>query len=65
MYFPILYILLFIVALNARLSNGPNRMTGRLELLRNNKWGTVCDVNFSDIHATAICRMIAGSNQAR
>lgn len=51
--------------LNVRLSNGPNRMTGRLELLRKNVWGTVCDINFTNIHATAICRMMAGPNQAR
>ena len=41
-----------------RLVDGPNPREGRVEIFRNNIWGTVCDDFFSSIDATVVCNML-------
>ncbi|XP_060073519.1 deleted in malignant brain tumors 1 protein-like [Ylistrum balloti] len=42
-----------------RLVGGPNRMSGRLEILHNGTWGTVCDDYWtSSQNAKVVCRML-------
>ncbi|KAH0626624.1 hypothetical protein JD844_001708 [Phrynosoma platyrhinos] len=41
-----------------RLVNGQSRCSGRIELLRNRQWGTICDDNWGIEDARVVCRQL-------
>jgi len=46
------------VVYTVRLVGGSSLYEGRLEVLYNGLWGTVCDDRFTDAAATVVCRSI-------
>ncbi|XP_060574189.1 deleted in malignant brain tumors 1 protein-like, partial [Ruditapes philippinarum] len=45
--------------IQVRLADGPHKGIGRIEVLHNGQWGTVCDTNWDDNDAVVICKMLS------
>ena len=41
-----------------RLQNGPTKRQGRVEICRNNQWGTVCDDYWGTNDAKVVCNQL-------
>ena len=44
--------------MSVRLQGGFSRNEGRVEVLKNGTWGTVCDDYFYDTSAKVVCKML-------
>ena len=45
-----------------RLVNGKSEMDGRVEICLNQRWGTVCDSQWTDNHTAVVCRHLGFSD---
>ena len=45
-------------ALPVRLINGTSKNEGRVEVLHNGQWGTVCDDKWDDKAAQVVCKQL-------
>ena len=43
---------------DVRLLEGSNNLEGRVEICKNNAWGTVCDDGWQNTDATVVCRQL-------
>ena len=54
----ILNVLFSLVPTPVRLTGGAGPWEGRVEILHNGQWGTICDTSFGTAEASVICKMI-------
>ena len=47
---------------DTRLVGGQSEMEGRVEVCIKNKWGTVCDRQWSPAHTNVVCRYLGFSD---
>ncbi len=45
-----------------RLRDGPTPLQGRVEICKNNTWGTVCDDGWNNLDAKVACRQLGYSS---
>lgn len=45
-----------------RLAGGTKPANGRIEIVHNGLWGTMCDANFDQASATVVCTMLGYNN---
>ena len=49
---------MFVYIQDLRLVNGTSSHNGRVEVLIQGQWGTVCDDLYTDMSAKVVCRML-------
>nr|XP_034992637.1 deleted in malignant brain tumors 1 protein-like [Zootoca vivipara] len=54
-----------VVCSELRLVNGPSRCSGRIEVLHNRQWGTVCDAGWDLQDAHIVCRELGCGNASK
>ena len=50
---------------DVRLLEGATRLEGRVEICKNNAWGTVCDNGWDTVDARVVCRQLGYSVAGR
>ena len=55
-------ILFALLVAPVRLSDGPSRTSGRVEMFINGQWGTVCDDHWGTGSSTVLCRQLGLGN---